>query len=105
MKLFQKFKNHPMLMAGAMLVLSASLAGFGQNAATEAPAGFTTYSLSEDPGSTSIGNGLPEPNGVTFTDNQAHFEETDGMDNGLGPIYNAQSCANCHQNPVVGGIS
>ena len=24
---------------------------------------------------------------------------------GLGPVYNAQSCAECHQNPVSGGIS
>jgi CxxC motif-containing protein (DUF1111 family) len=33
------------------------------------------------------------------------FEERDGVEKGLGPLYNAQSCAECHQNPVTGGIS
>src|SRR6266536_938963 len=35
----------------------------------------------------------------------ATFEERDIVTDGLGPIYNAQSCAECHQNPVTGGIS
>ena len=35
----------------------------------------------------------------------AVFEEREGIDDGLGPVYNAQSCAECHQNPVTGGIS
>jgi CxxC motif-containing protein (DUF1111 family) len=35
----------------------------------------------------------------------AIFEEREGIDEGLGPVYNAQSCAECHQNPVTGGIS
>ena len=33
------------------------------------------------------------------------FEEEDGVDKGLGPLYNARSCAECHQNPVTGGGS
>jgi len=33
------------------------------------------------------------------------FEEREGRDEGLGPVYNAQACAECHQNPVTGGIS
>jgi len=33
------------------------------------------------------------------------FEERDDVQKGLGPVYNAQSCAECHQNPVTGGIS
>jgi CxxC motif-containing protein (DUF1111 family) len=35
----------------------------------------------------------------------ATFEERDPIDEGLGPVYNAQSCAECHQNPVTGGVS
>jgi len=27
------------------------------------------------------------------------------IDDGLGPVYNAQSCTECHQNPVTGAIS
>jgi hypothetical protein len=33
------------------------------------------------------------------------FEERDGIGEGLGPVYNAQSCAECHQSPVTGAIS
>src|SRR5216110_3635256 len=29
----------------------------------------------------------------------------DEIADGLGPVYNAQSCAECHQNPVTGAIS
>ena len=29
----------------------------------------------------------------------------DEISDGLGPVYNAQSCRECHQNPVTGGIS
>ncbi|HAF13918.1 MAG TPA: hypothetical protein DCK99_09520, partial [Blastocatellia bacterium] len=36
---------------------------------------------------------------------RATFEERDGVEKGLGPLYNAQSCAECHNNPVTGGIS
>jgi CxxC motif-containing protein (DUF1111 family) len=59
---------------------------------TEAPAGF---------------DGLT--NG--FVDQAAHdadaitFVAQEKPDEGLGPVYNAQSCGECHQNPVTGGIS
>src|SRR5215468_10598342 len=33
------------------------------------------------------------------------FEEVEQIANGLGPVYNAQSCRECHQNPVTGGGS
>lgn len=65
----------------------------GQSA-TEAPSGFDTLT-----------------NDATFVSQATHdgdrdtFEERDDVMKGLGPIYNAQSCAECHQNPVTGGIS
>src|SRR5207253_1143871 len=40
-----------------------------------------------------------------FAADIAVFEERDDIAKGLGPVYNAQSCAECHQNPVTGGIS
>lgn len=41
-----------------------------------------------------------------FDDAKETFEEVDVIDpDGLGPVYNAQSCSECHQNPVTGGIS
>jgi CxxC motif-containing protein (DUF1111 family) len=33
------------------------------------------------------------------------FAEQETIADGLGPVYNAQSCGECHQNPVTGGIS
>jgi CxxC motif-containing protein (DUF1111 family) len=33
------------------------------------------------------------------------FEERENLADGLGPVYNAQSCAECHQSPVTGAIS
>jgi CxxC motif-containing protein (DUF1111 family) len=33
------------------------------------------------------------------------FEKVDEVKDGLGPVYNAQSCSACHQNPVTGAIS
>jgi CxxC motif-containing protein (DUF1111 family) len=33
------------------------------------------------------------------------FEEREFAEDGLGPVYNAQACAECHENPVTGGNS
>ncbi len=33
------------------------------------------------------------------------FNETEDIADGLGPLYNAQSCRECHQNPVSGAAS
>jgi hypothetical protein len=44
-----------------------------------------------------------------FIDQETHdadravFEEQEIIASGLGPIYNAQSCAECHHSPVSGG--
>jgi CxxC motif-containing protein (DUF1111 family) len=78
------------------LGLSAYLGSFtlvlsGQTGATEAPAGFTTT------------NGFL--NATDFAAARAAFEERDEIAGGLGPVYNAQACSECHQNPVTGGIS
>jgi CxxC motif-containing protein (DUF1111 family) len=36
---------------------------------------------------------------------QAKFDEVEAIADGLGPLYNAQSCRECHQNPTSGGAS
>jgi CxxC motif-containing protein (DUF1111 family) len=33
------------------------------------------------------------------------FSSRDKIADGLGPVYNAQSCSDCHQNPITGGGS
>lgn len=42
---------------------------------------------------------------ATFELDRAAFEDREEIADGLGPVYNAQACAECHQNPVTGGIS
>jgi CxxC motif-containing protein (DUF1111 family) len=41
----------------------------------------------------------------THTADQQKFEEVEAIADGLGPLYNAQSCRECHQNPASGGGS
>jgi len=42
---------------------------------------------------------------ITHQADQVKFEGVEQPSDGLGPLYNAQSCAECHQNPVSGGAS
>ena len=64
----------------------------GQQGLTEAAAGFDNKT-----------NGMVDQ--ATFDQDREAFEERDEADEGLGPVYNAQGCVECHQNPVTGGIS
>ena len=94
------------LCAGAAAVLCAALIA-NQNL-QEAPAGFDTPTLAANPGSQSVSNGLAEPPGDTFALDQAQFErkhDPSQLGTGLGPVFNATSCAECHQNVVTGAAS
>ncbi len=62
------------------------------NNPTEAPTGFDNLT-----------NGFVSQ--ADFDIGRSTFEERDTIAEGLGPVYNAQSCAECHQNPVTGGTS
>jgi len=42
---------------------------------------------------------------ATHLADQNTFEEVEDISDGLGPLYNAQSCRECHQNPVSGSAS
>ena len=50
-----------------------------------------------------------QPNGMvdlaTHRADQAAFDEQEEISAGLGPLYNAHSCRDCHENPVAGGGS
>ena len=41
----------------------------------------------------------------THQADQVKFEGIEQLSDGLGPLYNAQSCAECHQSPVSGAAS
>src|ERR1700723_1441638 len=86
----------------ALAALVTGLVGTAANSATEAPAGFNTPSFN---GAASISNGLVEPPGDTFARDQQVYEQNETVANGLGPVYNATSCVNCHQNPNSGAAS
>src|SRR6266481_2033527 len=59
---------------------------------TEAPTGFDNKS-----------NGVTDD--TTHQADQTKFDEVEQLSDGLGPLYNAQSCRECHQSPVSGAAS
>ena len=59
---------------------------------SEAPTGFDNWS-----------NALVDDQ--THRSDQANFEQFEAIPDGLGPLFNAQSCRECHQSPVTGGVS
>ena len=101
--------------ACASIVGAAAVALVAQQSATEAPAGFTTPTLGQTisstgqltvaPGSQSISNGIAEPPGDTFALDQAQFERKHDASTGLGPLFNATACVECHNNGVAGAAS
>ena len=82
----------------AGFLASFTLAIEGQTA-SEAPAAFDNQPV---PG---FYPGTPAQQQAAFDADRATFEERDEIADGLGPVFNAQSCAECHQNPVTGGGS
>jgi CxxC motif-containing protein (DUF1111 family) len=86
-------------------VMAVGLAGVAQQSPTEAPTGFDTPTLAQNAGSKSVSNGIAQPPGDTYALDQTRFEEDHDASTGLGPVFNARACADCHQNPVTGGSS
>jgi len=74
------------------LAMAGQSSGQNSSTATEAPSGYDN-----------------QPNGLTgtatFSLDRGKFEEIEAIGDGLGPIFNAQSCRECHQNPVTGSTS
>src|SRR5436305_5011152 len=60
--------------------------------ATEAPAGFDNLT-----------NGFESQAQMDL--DRANFDSVEEAADGLGPVYNAQACRECHQNPVSGATS
>jgi CxxC motif-containing protein (DUF1111 family) len=89
--------QHPRAVVVSFAIVSLAYLGSfavtveGQ-AGTEAPAAFDNRT-----------NGLLTQ--ADFDAAKATFEERDEIADGLGPVYNAQACSECHQSPVTGAIS
>src|SRR6516162_3365545 len=81
-----------MILAACLSLCLAALLLSSTTAPTEAPTGFDNKSdgVSDD---------------ATHQADQVKFDEVEQLSDGLGPLYNAQSCRECHQNPVSGGAS
>jgi di-heme oxidoreductase (putative peroxidase) len=89
----------------AIGAISTCVGVIAQTAPDEAPTGFDTPTLVQSPGSKSVSNGIAEPAGDTYAIDQQSYETTHDPTTGLGPVYNARACSDCHQNPVSGGAS
>ena len=74
------------------LILSGLILASSASRSTEAPTGFDNKS-----------NGVTDD--ATHQADQTKFEEVEQLSDGLGPLYNAQSCRECHQSPVSGAAS
>jgi len=74
------------------LIISLVPTVTSQSGPTEAPALFDNLT-----------NGFTDQ--ATFDADRAAFEAREEKADGLGPIYNAQACVECHQNRVSGGVS
>ena len=86
-----------MMSSAVLLVLGLVLLGGAMSTSTapEAPSGFDNQTI--DP------NFVAQP---LHDADRIHFDTVEQAEkDGLGPIYNAQSCRECHQNPTSGAVS
>src|SRR6201981_3185807 len=82
-----------LLMGAVLLGFATGSGGQSSSQPTEAVTGFDDQS-----------NGFSDPDRRKA--DQKFFEEVERIaPDGLGPIYNAQSCRECHQTPVSGAAS
>jgi len=87
--------NAVISLAGLGLILATTVFGASPpvpTPAAEAPTGFDNRS-----------NGITDE--ATHQADLAKFDEVEQIAKGLGPLFNAQSCRECHQSPVSGGSS
>jgi CxxC motif-containing protein (DUF1111 family) len=80
----------------------AVLAGIGiAQTTTQAPAAYATPLNNDQSGA--VSNGFTT--NATFSADEAIFMEEEDIAAGLGPVYNARACVDCHATPNVGATS
>ncbi len=87
----KRWTKRRLISNGILVLLLTAPVVYGVTA-TEAPAGFDNQT-----------NGFEAQ--AQMDADRAVFDEVEGISDGLGPLYNAQSCRECHQNPVSGTTS
>jgi len=87
----------PLFLCVAAMAIVAVI-GIAQTA-PDAPAAYATPVHND--GSGAVSNGFTT--NATFTADEVVFMEEDDIGDGLGPVYNARGCIDCHGHPNVGG--
>jgi CxxC motif-containing protein (DUF1111 family) len=90
----------PLLLCIAAVAVAFAIVGIAQTA-SNAPAAFATPINNDQSGA--VGNGFTT--NATFAADEGVFMEEEDIGDGLGPVYNARSCVDCHGQPNVGGTS
>lgn len=85
-----KWTRRLAIQTGLALVIAAAPVVYAVT--VEAPAGYDNLT-----------NGFEAQ--ASMDADRAVFDEVEGIPDGLGPVYNTQSCRECHQNPVSGSGS
>lgn len=90
----------PLFLCITTVAAACAIVGIAQTA-TPAPAAFATPINNNQAGA--VSNGFTD--NATFAADESVFMEEEDIGVGLGPIYNARSCVDCHAQPNVGGTS
>src|ERR1051326_5181747 len=90
----------PLLLCLAALAIAFAIVGIAQTA-TQAVSGYNTPINNDQSGA--VSNGFTT--NATFAADEETFMEEEDIGDGLGPVYNARSCVDCHAQPNVGGTS
>lgn len=83
------------------IALAGAIAISVAQSSSDAPAAFSTPLNNDQSGAAS--NGMSDQ--TTFAADEAVFMEEEDISAGLGPVYNARSCVDCHATTNVGGAS
>ncbi|HZD93969.1 MAG TPA: di-heme oxidoredictase family protein [Candidatus Sulfotelmatobacter sp.] len=88
----------PLLLCIAALAVACAVVGIAQ---TNAPAAFATPINNDQSGA--VSNGFTT--NAVFAADEGVFMEEEDIGDGLGPVYNARGCVDCHAQPHVGSAS
>ena len=97
------FRFTPRKLIGVTAVMLLAFAYFACNASAQQPHDTGVRGGPAGAGGPLAGLGTPDLN--MFNAALAVFKEVDSVSGGLGPRFNADSCAACHARPAVGGTS
>jgi CxxC motif-containing protein (DUF1111 family) len=90
-------------MSGAAVAADATTGARGTREVADVIATTTAAPTEAPTGFDGLTNGLTDD--ATFGQDKAAFDAPEDPDEGLGPLYNAQACRECHQSPISGAAS